>query len=282
MTARREIERHLKTLDDIRGIMGSMKTLALLETRKLTRRLAAQNRVVESIEAAASDFRGFFPFTPSLPEDSPHIHLLFGSERGFCGDFNEALLKALPPSPPTDIHRPPLLLAMGRKLCSKLEGDTRAVAMLNSASVAEEVEEILNRLVDTLTALQQRYGTFSLTAIYHRADANGLRMVRVLPPFQESPPSPRFGYPPRLTLEPEAFFAALLDHYLFAALHAMAYTSLMAENHRRMEHLEGAIRRLEQDTAELSRRRNILRQEEITEEIEVIMLSVEATRKTGP
>ena len=141
---------------------------------------------------------------------------------------------------------------------------------------------ILNRLVDTLTSLQHRYGAFSLTVFYHRADATGIRSVRVLPPFQESPPSPRFAFPPRLTLEPEAFFAALLDHYLFAALHAIAYTSLMAENHRRMEHLEGAVRRLEQDVEELARRRNILRQEEITEEIEVIMLSVEATRKTGP
>ena len=279
MTARREVERHLKTLDDIRGIMGSMKTLALLETRKLTRRLAAQNRVVESIEAAASDLRGFFPFTPSLPENSPNINLLFGSERGFCGDFNEALLKALPP---TGTSHPPLLLAVGRKLGAKLEGDPRAVALLDGANVAEEVETILNRLVDTLTALQQRYGAFSLTAFHHRPDANVIRSVRVLPPFQESPPSPRFAYPPRLTLEPKALFGALLDHYLFAALHAMAYTSLMAENHRRMEHLEGAVRRLEQDVTELARRRNILRQEEITEEIEVIMLSVEATRKTGP
>ncbi len=278
MTARREVERHLKTLEDIRGIMGSMKTLALLETRKLARRLAAQNRVVESIETAAADLRGFFPFTPSLPEGSPHVYLLFGSERGFCGDFNEALLRALPP---TGTGRPPLLLAVGRKLGTKLEGDPRAVALLDGASVAEEVEKILNRLVDTLTTLQQRYGAFSLTAVYHRAAANDIRTVRVLPPFQESPPSPRFAFAPRLTLEPEAFFAALLDHYLFAALHAMAYTSLMAENHRRMEHLEGAVRRLEQDVAELARQRNILRQEEITEEIEVIMLSVEAARKTG-
>jgi F-type H+-transporting ATPase subunit gamma len=279
MTARREVERHLKTLDDIRGIMGSMKTLALLETRKLARRLSTQNRVVESIEAAAADFRGFFPFTPSLPEDSPQVYLLFGSERGFCGDFNETLLQALPPA---DTSRSPLLLAVGRKLGAKLEDDPRAVALLDGASVAEEVEQILNRLVDTLATLQQRYGAFSLSAVYHRADTDGIRTVRVLPPFQESPPSPRFAYPPRLTLEPEAFFTALLDHYLFAALHAMAYTSLMAENHRRMEHLEGAVRRLEEDAAELARRRNILRQEEITEEIEVIMLSVEAARKTGP
>jgi F-type H+-transporting ATPase subunit gamma len=285
MTARREIELHLKTLVDIRGIMSSMKTLALLETRKLTRRLATQSRVVDSIESAASDFRGFFPFTPSLPKGNPHVYLLLGSERGFCGDFNEALLEALLSALPTPQQKnaitSPLLVAVGHKLCSKLEGDPRIATLLDGASVAEEVDEILNRIVDALTSLQQQYGAFSLTALYHNADNNGIRTTRVLPPFQESPPSPRFGYPPRLTLEPEAFFAELLDHYLFAVLHAMAYTSLMAENRRRMVHLEGAIQHLEQDTAELSRKRNILRQEEITEEIEVIMLSVEAALATA-
>jgi F-type H+-transporting ATPase subunit gamma len=68
----------------------------------------------------------------------------------------------------------------------------------------------------------------------------------------------------------------LTEQYLFAALHELLYSSLMAENQRRMQHMDAAVRRLERTSADLLRRRNILRQEEITEEIEVIMLSVEA------
>ena len=47
----------------------------------------------------------------------------------------------------------------------------------------------------------------------------------------------------------------------------------MAENHRRMTLLEGAVRRLDDESTELARRYNMLRQEEIIEEIEVILLS---------
>ena len=47
----------------------------------------------------------------------------------------------------------------------------------------------------------------------------------------------------------------------------------MAENHRRAQHLEGAIRHLDEESGELKRRSNALRQEEIIEEIEVILLS---------
>jgi F-type H+-transporting ATPase subunit gamma len=67
----------------------------------------------------------------------------------------------------------------------------------------------------------------------------------------------------------------LVHHYLFAALHEIFYTSLMAENQRRIQHLEGAIQRLEEKNENLARKSRTLRQEEITEEIEVILLSVE-------
>ena len=85
-----------------------------------------------------------------------------------------------------------------------------------------------------------------------------------------------------LNMPPQTFFAELVDQYLFAALYALLYTSLMAENRRRMQHLEGAIRRLEERTSELALKRNALRQEEITEEIEVILLSARAVQQNPP
>ena len=43
-----------------------------------------------------------------------------------------------------------------------------------------------------------------------------------------------------------------------------------------MQHMDAAVHRLERTSGELLQRRNMLRQEEITQEIEVVMLSVEA------
>ena len=56
----------------------------------------------------------------------------------------------------------------------------------------------------------------------------------------------------------------------------MFYASLAAENHRRVEHMEGAVTRLDERVLALKRRANALRQEEITEEIEVILLSADS------
>ncbi len=52
----------------------------------------------------------------------------------------------------------------------------------------------------------------------------------------------------------------------------------MAENRKRHQQMDQAVQHLEKELLDLGKRMNALRQEEITEEIEVIMLSAEALR----
>ena len=93
---------------------------------------------------------------------------------------------------------------------------------------------------------------------------------------------PLFSLPPVLNLEPTDFLIELSDHYLFAALHEIFYASLMAENRRRVRHLEGAVKHLDEESDALRRQSNARRQEEIIEEIEVILLSAASLKKTLP
>jgi len=278
MSRRRNLERHRHSLGEIRDIMNSMKTLAYMETRKLARFLDAQNAVVRSIEEAAADLLGCHPeILPEVKEAAP-VCLLIGTERGFCGDFNHALLRqldALPASPP------PMLIAVGARLHALLEGDARLAAAVGGASVVEEVTSLLNRVTAEITALQDARGVPAVFCLYHGSE-DGIVMQRLLPPFRFLPGRPpRFAHPPLLNLPPRELLAGLADHYLFAALHQMLYTSLMVENRHRVAHLEGAVRHLDDESAELAQRCNALRQEEIIEEIEVILLSA-ASLGEGP
>jgi F-type H+-transporting ATPase subunit gamma len=276
VSRRREVEEHLRTLGEVQGILGSMKTLALLETRKLARYLATQQRVLETIEAAAADFHSHYPVEPEAPAGPGHVLVVIGSERGLCGDFNDKLRQALDGDLQQHGDSQTLLVAVGHKLCAKLAVDRDIAATLDGPGVAEEVEAVLNDLLEALNRLQAEPGWQALTVLYHATEDAGVRVRELFPRFEETPTRPATGYPSLLNLAPEAFLAELLDHYLFAALHEMFYTSLTAENHQRMEHLQRALDRLEQQTAELGLKCNTLRQEEITEEIEVILLSAEA------
>ena len=115
-----------------------------------------------------------------------------------------------------------------------------------------------------------------MTVVYHDNSTGQINRRQILPPFpRQEQTTPGFGNPPVLNLEPTDFFSDLTHHYLFAVLHEIFYISLMAENQRRLQHLEGAVKHLDDETVNLRRKSQIYRQEEITEEIEVILLNAE-------
>jgi len=272
VSKRREVQRHLATLDEIDGIMVAMKNLALLETHKLAAFLDTQRRALSTIEAAAEDFLSFYPLVSVPPDDVQHVLLVIGSERGFCGGFNEDLLKTISNA----MQQGTLLVAVGRRLEARLQGDTRIAAFVEGPGVAEEVQATLGRLTKVLSELQQHpQAAWRLSALYHEEE-NGVVQLRQLLPLTTPASKLAYSHPPMLNLETTQFLLKLTDQYFYAALHEVFYASLMVENRKRMEHMDSAIRRLEKDEAKLRKRFNALRQEEIIEEIEIIMLSAES------
>ena len=242
MTRRRTLEHHRHSLAEIRGIMNSMKTLAYLETRKLARFLDAQQAVVRTIEAAAADLLSFHPDILPRAEAATPVFLLIGADRGFCGDFNRALLRQLESTRQADPAGNPAMIAIGRKLHALLDRDTRVVAWINGAALVEEITAVLNQLANDIISLQAQHEALEVFCIYHGSE-DGVVMQRLLPPFEglaDRPPP--YSHPPLLNLSPTALLAELTDQYLFAALHALLYTSLMMENHHRITHLDGAVK----------------------------------------
>ena len=280
MSKRHDIDEHRRTLGEISGIMRAMKNLSLMETHKLSRLLAAQERVVASLETAAADFVSFYPHVMGPSLKGRAVFLLIGSERGFCGDFNQALVRAFEEHSRHLVDRPPVLITVGRKLEPKVTGDARLYAALDGPAVAEEIQPVLIRVMEALHQLHagKKDDSFETTVFYHDAGAEGVS-IETLQPFEKfTQPVRHFSHPPRLTLEPLAFLAELIDLYFFSVLHQLFYSSLMAENRLRLQHMDNASRRLDKESADLKVRRDRLRQEEITEEIEIIMLSAERER----
>jgi F-type H+-transporting ATPase subunit gamma len=273
MSHRQNLERHRHSLAEIRGIMNSMKSLAYMETRKLARLLDAQHAVVEGIEAVAADLLSFH--SGLLPQSREHqpLYLLIGSERGFCGDFNHRLMRQLESTLQAHPCDRATLVAVGHKLHLLFEANTFEATLVDGVSVVDETTNLLNQLLNLLTQLQQKRGIDTLYCLYHKGEAN-IELRRLLPPFEAFTRQPGiFPHPPILHQPPAEFLLALTEQYLFAALHEIIFDSLMAENQQRVTHLEGAVRHLDDEATKLAHQCNTLRQEEIIEEIEVILLS---------
>ncbi len=275
MSKRTQVQRQLKLLDELSGIMGAMKNLSLMETVKLARLVAFQHHVLESIAAVASDFLMHYPQTMGGGTSvAARIVVAVGSQRGFCGEFNESIIRALEAMPRRSGSHPVSVLVVGRRLAAKLAKHSGVMATLDGPSVVEEVQAVLERVMDTLTDMHAHAGTAAMSGISvlaHRDSTAGIQPRSVWPPAIDihRPAT----HAPLLNLGPSVFGPQLLQHFLWAQLHDVFYGSLMAENRRRLQHMQGAIQRMDERRDTLGRKLNVLRQEEITEEIEVILLS---------
>ncbi|MEQ1529980.1 MAG: hypothetical protein ABL925_11750, partial [Methylococcales bacterium] len=129
--------------------------------------------------------------------DAKHIVILAGSERGFCGDFNDSLVNAVS----TDVDG---VIAIGSRLGSKLEGNHGPVlAALAGANVAEEVLPVINRLLDTLNRLPSsthlqnlNLSHIRLSVCYHETSRSEISRRQLLPPFLSNPGKPKYPNAP--------------------------------------------------------------------------------------
>ena len=279
MSRRQELLHHRHQMAEARQIIGAMQSLAFIEVRRLRRVLDIQMEVVEGLYHAAADLLAFHSDALPLIAPTRTLLLVLGSERGFCGDFNAPLLQRLDhclQSTPGETS----IVACGRKLCSHLQGHPQLVATFTGASVFDDVDNTLRRLSKGLAALDA--GEVTLRVIYHGGNGDGVRVRELLPPFEALRDGvPKYAFPPQLNVPPALLLTELAQQYLYAALHAILYESLMAENHRRMQHLEGAVRHLDRRLEGLKYQENQMRQEEIIEEIEVILLNEESAATPG-
>lgn len=271
MSTQVQLTQRYARLQEISSIMTAMKSLALVETKKLARFIEHQRRMLSNIEAAAADFQSFFSIE-HYDAAQPAIVIVIGSERGFCGNFNETLSDAFSALPILQTA-PIQLVVVGSRLWSKFDEHPDVIARIEGPTVTEEVPAVLNRIMDALETVSAA----ALFVLAHEAEGEPLlkQIIPIEPTSQE-----HFTYPPLLQLSPDEFFREMIDQYLLAVLYGLLYESLAAENHQRLAHMEQALNRLDETIADLTLKRNALRQEKIIEEIEVILSSQQAFENT--
>lgn len=263
MTGRARLEARLATLGELGEILGSMRTLAVVEARTLARFQTHQAGVSAVIDTASRAFWRHYGGT-LVPDAGTPVTLAVGSERGFVGDFNRRVAAAVPADAPC--------LALGRRLPGRLPAGVATLEVLDGPVVADEVEPVLTAALAAFARFIEAHGSPRITAVYQVPGDSGVRRRQIFPPAPGPPAACGAGNRPLLNLSPRDFLRALLDYHLTAALRDVLLSSLTAENEQRAQHLDAAVRRLDERRAALRRRGQALRQEEITEEIEVILL----------
>ena len=257
MMQRRDIERQLTLYDELSGILGAMKSFALVELRRVTKREEAEQHAVETVRQALDIMA---PALPPTPQTSGDIWLLFGSTRGFCSSFNEDVLQMWKDKGGADSPT----IAIGERL-SLLLPKRSNIEWIPGASGAQDATETIAHLLSSIEKLRAKQSS-EVGLVFCLHDEHETRTQRLLPlPVASSKglsDLPHTNEPPAIVAE------SVAEHYLFHSLFAFLLRSLYVENHMRLMQMENALEHLERKKDEMQLMRNRMRQEEIVEEIE--------------
>jgi F-type H+-transporting ATPase subunit gamma len=261
MTQRREIEARLALYDELSGILGAMRSFALVELHRVARGEAAQQQVVSALSEALRDIGPALSAPGAVAGD---IWLLFGSVRGFCGGFNEDVARAWR-AEVGNVAGP--VVAVGERLQTLLRSETRLFPV-GGATGALDAAAAVDRILAAVDAARRSLsGEAGLVACVR--DEAGVRVERLLPLAMVGEGSANDL--PLTNEPPERVATGVAQHYLFHSLLALMLRSIHVENHMRLLQMENALRHLDRGREDLGRQRNRLRQEEIVEEIELMV-----------
>lgn len=282
MTKRSKLKEHLHALEDIGNIMTAMKNLCSLELSKTTKCLSMQEKTMQTIQEVSSDFLSFYPML-SMNEQGAHpvIYILIGSERGFCGSFNDRVMSQLNTLKENHAELNLAFIVIGHKLALNMRHDSRVTATIQGPNAIEEIPAVILKLLQALedASLQKhiKLHSWQWIILFNEEDNNQVQ-TKTVQPFKEFYASnvTHYSIPPVLNASNDQFWAELVEHYLFSMVYSIFYKSFFAENHQRLLHLNNALDHLQRKKNRLNDHLTLLRQEEITEEIQNILLSAEA------
>ncbi|MDX1434666.1 MAG: F0F1 ATP synthase subunit gamma [Gammaproteobacteria bacterium] len=296
MEALDRLQRHMHTLGELRTIVRTMKALSAVSTRQYERAVDAlggyYRTVALGLQVVLQGTRDTPP--PGAPRRgaAPSAAIVFGSDHGLCGRFNEDMAAharerlAARGIAPARCR----VLAVGARIATSLEHDGQPVEEIyfvpgSAARITATVQEIL-RKVD---AWRREADVRDIHLFYnHHRGAKGYEPtdLALLPVdfrrFQalqaERWPSRRL---PTFTMERNALLAALLRQYFFVSIFRACAESQASEHTSRLAAMVSAERHLDERVEEVGAMLRRLRQEAITTELLDVVAGFEAATAGG-
>ena len=281
MSNTQQISQKMALLKDIGMIMSSLKTIAMLETQEAKATVSSQSEGLAVMSQALSQFLATHPDYAPPEGGDPTLLVVLGSERGFCGDFNGQLADTIESLKLQGKLNQCMLVSVGYRLTNKLEQTHEIQASLAGVGIYGEIETRLSELTKIISELSAGQASPRIALLYH----SGLHKRICFEPLLTglSQPLGNHNNPnssatisyqrPLLNLRPQDFFAQALNEYILTRLNHVLTLAFFAENQIRVQHLESALDQIDEQSDALGKQLNHLRQEQITEELETILLN---------
>ncbi len=286
------MRRRIETAEDLHAVVRVMKALAAASVRQYetaVESLAEYNRTIEAgLQIALQNRPEAIP--AKAPSSGRWGIVIFGSDQGMCGSFNEQVadfalehMNRLSGAPEDRT-----VLVVGARAVGRLEDAGCAIGgKFPMPGSIPGVVQAVNQVLLAIEALHFRDGVDQCLIMHHRpvAPAGSRPDKMQLLPIDRAWLSNLAQRDwasrslPTFTMDWHPLFSSLIRQHLFVMLYRAFAESLASENASRLASMQAAEKNIQNHLAELSRHYHQERQQAITEELLDIIAGFETLTK---
>lgn len=286
------LHKQLDSLDELRTIVRTMKALSAASIRQYEQAVNALDGYYRTVERGLHVVLKEKQPPPAVyrhPREPRRLAaIIFGSDHGLCGRFNEEItgyaLERMSSTPSEPEDR--LLLAVGARVAAALEHEGQAVEedFLVPGS-AEQITATVQQILLKVDEWRTQAGVHYVYLFYNRHSGGrvyhptGIELLPVnLRRFhrlqEERWPSRSL---PTFSMERERLLSHLLHQYLFVSIFRACAESQASEHASRLAAMQSAERNLDERLEEVTMTFRRARQGVITSELLDVIAGFEAT-----
>ncbi len=283
------MRRRMESASDLHGIVRVMKALSSSSIRQCEKAVESMQDYNQAIELGLQVLLRLQPngFAGQMDGGGrrPTI-LVFGTDQGMCGAFNERVAEFLAESAgrPPEGGQHPDVVPVGSRILARLEdAGFRFQGRFNMPSTLSAIPSGVHSLLLHLEELRFKRQADQIDLIHHRpGDRGGAHPVRIrLLPLDQAWLGELRGRKwtsrslPTLGGDWEKLFSLMVREHLFSVLYRAFAESMASENAARLASMQAAEKNIETHLASLTAQYNQSRQQGITEELMDIVTGFE-------
>lgn len=274
-----DVQARLQTLHELQEIVGAMRAMAAARVQEAQVALDGTRAYAQVIGDAIAEALPLLPEVPSpgiAARDTPRGLVLFMTEHGFTGAFNDQLFDAARRA----MSGGEALFVVGSRGRALIEEHGLTPAWATDMAVhAGAVTDTARRVADALYHRFERGSLAAVAILYFQDQGGGRRVLErqsLLPVDLEQYGEPRRRVSPLTNLAPQSLIEGLTGEYVFAQLAHAAMESFASENSARLAAMQSAREKLDERLTELQGLERRLRQQQITDELLEIVIGADA------
>ncbi|TYC55434.1 ATPase [Marinobacter sp. BW6] len=284
------LSRRTETLSSIRSIVHTMKTMSAINA-------VPYEHAARSIESyhqtVLRGIRAFVaktgPISVPAVTQAERLLVVFGSDHGLCGNYNEVLAESAR-SEALTMGGHARVLCVGARMSDALtdQGVRPESTFLPPAS-ADGIGRLASDIVTRLDEIGggDVHNRIAVTLVFTRRAEKGQReseVSQMLPLASTLLSDPaKSGWQsrslPDYTMQPTPLLAALLRNHIFASVFRASAEAMVTENAARLALMQQAEQAVDDRLEEVGGQFRLVRQDEITNELMDIIIGFEALKK---